>query len=106
MPSYWPPSKSGFSVGRFEGDELVIETTNYSPGALVITGVQQYGDLSVVERYRLVDGGHGLEGEVAVMAPETFDGTWMRHFTWELDPDGMIFETICDPADSRFIESQ
>lgn len=106
MPAYWPPSKTGFSVGRFEGDELVIETTNHAPDILISRGVYQYGDVSVLERYRLVDDGRGLEGEVHVTAPETFDGTWSRYFTWELDPDGMIFESICDPADSRFMETE
>jgi len=102
-PDYWPPSTSGFSVGHFEGNELVIETTNYVPGLLVGGGVSQYGDLSLLERYRLVDDGRGLQGDVSITAPESFEGTWVRHATWELDPDGMIFESICDPADSRFI---
>ncbi len=106
MPAYWPPSLMGFSVGRFEGDELVIDTVNYAPGILVSRGVFQYGDMSVVERYRLVDGGRGLEGDVYISAPETFEDTWLRQYTWELDPNGMIFESICDPADSRFIETQ
>jgi hypothetical protein len=43
-----------------------------------------------------------LEGEVAITAPQTFAGTWLRRYTWERDPDGMLFESICDPADSRF----
>jgi hypothetical protein len=102
MPEYWPPSLMGFSVGRFEDGELVIETRNYAPGILVSRGIYQYGDLSVVERYRLVDDGNGLEGDVLITAPQTFEDTWLRQYTWELDPDGMIFESICDPADSRF----
>ena len=106
MPAYWPPSLMGFSVGRFEGDELVIETTNHSPGILVSRGVFQYGDVSVIERYRLVDGGRGLEGDVNISAPQTFEGTWLRQYTWEIDPDGMIFESICDPLDSRFVREE
>lgn len=106
MPDYWPSSLMGFSVGQFDGEELVIETTNYAPGILVSRGIFQYGDMSVVERYRLVDEGRGLEGEVHITAPETFEGTWLRQYTWELDPNGMIFESICDPADSRFIATE
>ena len=102
MPEYWPQSLMGFSVGRFEGDELVIETTNYAPGILVGRGISQYGDMTVVERYRLVDDGEGLEGDVQITAPQTFETTWRRQYTWALDPDGMIFESICDPEDSRF----
>ena len=103
MPEYLPPSLMGFSAGRFEGEELVIETTNYAPGILLSRGVLQYGDMSVRERYRLVDDGRGLEGDVYITAPETFAGTWLRQYTWALDPDGMIYESICDPEDSRFI---
>lgn len=106
MPDYWPPSLMGFSVGHFEGDELVVETTNYAPGILVSRGVFQYGDMSVVEHYRLVDGGQGLEGDVYITAPETLEATWLRQYTWELDSDGVIFESICDPADSRFLEAE
>jgi len=102
MPDYLPPSLMGYSRGRWEGDELVIESTNYAPGLFASNGVFQYGDMSIVERYRLVDAGQGLEGDVRITAPETFAGTWSRRYTWERDPDGMIFESICDPADSRF----
>ena len=73
-----------------------------APGLLSGSGIRQYGDVSVIERYRLVDEGRGLEAEVTITAPETFDGPWTRSFTWELDPEGMIFESICDPDDRRF----
>ena len=43
-----------------------------------------------------------LEMDVTITAPETFSVPWMRSFTWELDPDGIIYESVCDPADSRF----
>jgi hypothetical protein len=101
-PAYLPPSLMGFSVGHWEGNELVIETTNYAPAQLTGDGVRQYGDMAVLERYRLVDDGLGLEGEALITAPGTFKEPWLRTFTWELDPDGMIYESICDPADSRF----
>lgn len=101
-PEYFPPARRGFSVGRWEGDELVVHTTHVVAGLLSGNGVRQYGDVSVVERYRLVDGGRGLEAEVTTTAPQTFVEPREQRFTWELDPDGMIFESVCDPADSRF----
>jgi len=80
-----------------ENNKLVI-----APGLLSGGGVRQYGDMVVAERYRLVDEGRGLEGEALITAPATFAAPWLRKFTWELDPNGMIYESICDPADSRF----
>jgi len=101
-PEFLPPARRGFSVGRWEGDELVIHTTHVMEGLLSGNGVRQYGDVSVVERYRLVDGGRGLEAEVTTTAPQTFVEPREQRFTWELDPGGMIFESVCDPADRRF----
>lgn len=101
-PEYWPPGRMGFSIGRWEGDELVVETTHVAEGLLLGSGLKQYGDVSVLERYRLTSDGRVLEGRVTVTAPATFLAPWTRQFTWERDPDGMIFESVCDPRDSRF----
>ncbi len=101
-PDYLPPARTGYSVGHWEQDELVIDTTHVESGLLTGGGVAQYGDVSVFERYRLSEDGQTLAAEVTITAPETFVAPWTRHFTWELDPDGMIFDAPCDPADSRF----
>jgi hypothetical protein len=101
LPEYLPPSSVGYSRGHWEQEELVIETSNVAAGLLSGTGLRQYGDVSVTERYRLRENG-GLEADVEITAPQTFTSPWARQFTWELDPEGMIFESICDPADSRF----
>ena len=102
LPDYLPPAISGYSTGRWVGDELLVETTRVAPGLLSGGGIRQYGDVSVIERYRLVDDSQVLEADVTVTAPETFVEPWTRSFNWELDPDGMIFESICDPDDRRF----
>jgi len=101
-PAYLPPARMGFSVGHWEGDDLVVETSHVAAGLLTGAGVRQYGDVSVVERYRLRDEGGSLEADLIIMAPQTFAEPWSRRLTWEKDPDGMIFEAVCDPADSRF----
>jgi hypothetical protein len=101
-PDYLPPARTGYSVGHWEQDELVVDTTHVESGLLSGGGILQYGDVSVLERYSLSDDGQILEAEVTITAPETFVAPWTRHFTWELDPDGMIFDAPCDPADSRF----
>jgi hypothetical protein len=101
-PEYLPPGRMGFSVGHWDGDELVIETTHVSEGLLSGAGVRQYGDVSVLERYRKLDAGRRLEADITITAPQTFAAPWTRRMTWDLDPDGMIYESVCDPEDSRF----
>ncbi len=100
-PEYLPPGYMGYSQGHWEQDELVIETDNVAPGLLSGTGLMQYGDVSVIERYRLKEDGT-LEADMEITASQTFEYPWRRRFTWEYDPEGMIFESVCDPADSRF----
>ena len=101
-PDYFPPGKTGYSMGRWEGNDLVIETTHVEEGLLDGSGLRQYGDVSVVERYRTLDEGKTLEADITVTAPETFTAPWTRRFTWERDPEGIIYESVCDPADRRF----
>lgn len=97
-----PAGTTGFSSGHWEGNDLIIETKNLAEGLLDGTGLRQYGDVSVIERYRMSDDGNALEAEVTITAPETFKTSWTRRFTWDRDPGGMIYESVCDPADSRF----
>ncbi len=101
-PDYLPPARTGYSVGHWEQDELVIDTNHVESGLLSGGGVAQYGDVSILERYSLGDDGQTLAAEVTITAPETFVAPWTRHSSWELDPDDMIFDAPCDPADSRF----
>jgi len=102
LPGYLPPARSGYSVGRWDGDDLVVTTTRVAPGLLSGGGLSQYGDVQVVERYMLSEDGQTLAADVTVTAAETLTAPWTRHFTWELDPGGMVFEWACDPSDSRF----
>lgn len=101
-PAYMPPARMGFSVGHWEGDELVVATSQIAAGLLTGAGVRQYGDVSVVERYRLGGDGLPLQAELTITAPTTFSEPRSRRLTWEKDPGGRIYEAACDPADSRF----
>ena len=58
-PANVAPSSMGFSLGRFEGDELILETTNFSEGVLLThtgpdsSGVVHSDGLKLIERYNL-----------------------------------------------------
>jgi hypothetical protein len=51
-PANVPPSRAGYSVGRWENDVLVVETTGFLPGVLNAP-VRHSDQLRVVERFSL-----------------------------------------------------
>jgi len=60
------PSWSGDSVGRYEGDTLVVDTVGLKVGPLSMVdmfGTPQSEALHVVERYRLIDYQAAIEAE-------------------------------------------
>ena len=99
------PALHGVSVGRFENDTLVVESTSFTAnpwgnGRGVPSGDQK----RVVERYSLVNGGRGLRFEYTHEDPEflseTVTGT--REFTFS--PNLEWVEYDCDPeASSRHL---
>jgi hypothetical protein len=90
----------GDSRGRFEGNTLVIETTNFngdSPMIIVGPGskpVPTSESLRIVERLTRT-GENTLEYEVAVEDPVTITGPWKAAFPWRLDPAYEFFEYAC-----------
>jgi len=67
------PSWYGESVGRYEGDALVIDTIGFTGKTAIDNFRTPHSDkLHLVERLRLVDGGKFLEAEVLIEDPAVF----------------------------------
>jgi alkylhydroperoxidase family enzyme len=79
----------GDSTGRWEGDTLVVDVTNFSAS----TNYRGSRDtLHLVERFRRVD--DGLRYEVTVDDPSTWTAPWTAALDLEVQPEGM-FEYAC-----------
>lgn len=51
-PKNITPSRAGHSIGKWEGDTLVVDTVGFSPGVLIpIIGVMYSNQMHVVERF-------------------------------------------------------
>lgn len=73
------PTFHGHSIGRWEGDTLVVDTVGILPQSLIAiseaAGVPNNGDMRVIERIHLV-GKDELHDEIEVIAPKVLTKPW------------------------------
>ena len=74
-------SYGGHSQGRWEGDTLVVESTNFNGGA-PFQGSSE--DMTLVERYTRI-GPNTLEYQFTVDDPTVWTRPWTAMFRWDLD---------------------
>jgi hypothetical protein len=77
------PSWYGESVGRYEGDTLVVDTIGLNTRTFVDYYRTPHSEkLHVVERWRMIDDGKAMEVTFTVTDPETYHEPWsaMRRF--------------------------
>jgi hypothetical protein len=80
----------GDSVGRFEGNTLVVETTNFHPDR-VWRGAT--GDMKLVERFTRVDA-DTISYQITVEDPKTWTQPWTAEIPWpRIEPP--LFEFAC-----------
>jgi hypothetical protein len=95
----------GESRGRFDGDTLVIETTNFngnSPMTIVGPGgkpIPTSEKLRIVERLRRSDA-DTIDYEIAVEDPVVLTQPWKAAFPLDLDPKYRFFEYACNEDNS------
>jgi hypothetical protein len=103
-PAGYKPSHLGFSVGRFEADgTLVVETTGFSPQPWGNgSGIDSSAQKRVVERYRLIDGGRGIELNYRVEDPVYFTQPVEGKGTFTKSADGNFApQPACDLKAAR-----
>lgn len=76
-PADVQPSRAGYSIGRWEGEVLVVETTAFAPGVLNADARILHGTrLRVVERFTLDATGTRLTRSFVAEDPEFFTDSW------------------------------
>jgi hypothetical protein len=98
-PSGQPASAMGFSVGRYEGDALVIETSGVAANlAGIFPAWFNHGDqLRAVERYARTADGNRLEMTVTIEDPQSLRQPLHFRKAWVWAPDEQIFAyTNCE----------
>ena len=71
------PSWYGESVGRYEGDELVVDTIGLNDKTFVNNFRTPHTEkLHVVERFKLVDDGKAMQVDITFEDPDAFNAPW------------------------------
>src|SRR5262245_32240904 len=97
-PDIVVPSFNGESIGRWEGDALVIDTKYFVPDHhWVDTGIPASDALHVVERVKLIENGQSLEIEYTFEDPKSWVGTFKMTKRWRRVDDRDIAEVSCLP---------
>ncbi len=90
------PAWLGYSVGRWEGDTLVVETAGFNDKTwLDVIGHPHSEALRVVERYHRRDFGH-MDVEMTFDDPKMYTKPFTIKITNELWADSDIFEFFCN----------
>lgn len=90
------PTWLGYSIGKWDGDTLVVDTTGFNGVAwLDKAGHPATDALRVTERFRRVNFGH-LEIKVTIDDPKAYAKPWSVTENMELQPDTELLEFVCN----------
>jgi len=97
-PDVVVPSFNGESIGRWDGDTLVIDT-KYFVGHhhWIDSGIPISDAMHMVERIRKINNGQTLEIEFAATDPKSWEGEWKWTKRWNRVDDRDIAEVSCFP---------
>jgi hypothetical protein len=95
------PTWMGYSVGRWDGDALVVETAGFNDrGWLDIEGHPHTEALKITERFRRRDFGH-MDLGITIDDPKTFNRAFSLQMPQHLMPDTDLIESVCENDTTR-----
>ena len=97
-PDIVVPSFNGESIGRWEGDTLVVDTKYFvNDHHWIDTGIPASDQLHIVERIKLINAGNTLEIAYTMTDPKGWEGDWNVTKRWNRVEDMDIAEVSCLP---------
>lgn len=99
-PDTQPATPMGYSVGRWEDDTLVVETTRIGYPYHDTDGTPQSEAAKIVERFMLSEDDTRLEWEATITDPATFVGPAILRLSWQWIPGEAIRPYECALPDS------
>jgi hypothetical protein len=101
LPNDPDPTWTGYSVGSWQGDTLVVETVGITTQALLDgTGHPRSEGMRITERFRRRDFGH-IDFEISFDDPKYYTRPFGFKTTLTLLPDTDVLEYICTENQKR-----
>ena len=95
FPENREPTWLGYSIGKWDGDVLVVDTVGFNDETLLDDGGYPHTDaLHITERFRRKDFGH-MEIAVTIDDPKAYTRPWGITIPYDLLPDTELIEAIC-----------
>jgi hypothetical protein len=96
LPKNPDPTWMGYSVGRWEGETLVVDTTGFNDRAwLDGFGHPRSESMHITERYRRRDFGH-MDLEITFNDPKYYTRPFTFKTDFRLIPDSDLLEYVCN----------
>jgi hypothetical protein len=96
LPKDPNPTWMGYSVGHWDGDTLVVDTTGFNDkGWLDNDGKPATDALRVTERFKRKDLGH-MDLEITIDDPKAYTKPWKVTEAFRLLPDTELLEYVCN----------
>jgi hypothetical protein len=98
-PAHWAPTPAGHSVGRYEGDVLVVETVGMTAGNVAAGGLRT-PETKLTERFEISADGRRMtitytwDDPKIYQRPHTY-----QYFMERLPPGSYALEEWCDASD-------
>jgi hypothetical protein len=90
------PSWFGYSVGRWEGDTLIVETVGVNEKTWLDDSGHPHSDaLRIVERFQRPSVGR-MDVQVTIDDAKTYVKPWTARFYWEFVPDTELLDWVCE----------
>ena len=97
-PANLAPSYYGHSIGWWEGDTLVVDSTGFNEGFwLDRRGSPHTDKLHTIERFTRTDLAN-IKYEVTIDDPGAYTARWSSGFNLRWDPNVELFEYVCQQA--------
>lgn len=96
---------NGNSIGHWEGDTLVVDSTGFTPDTPlgVNYGMRHSDKMHIVERMRLTDP-DTLEVVTTIDDPEALTQPWTTTRTFKRHKDWTISEYVCEQNNRNFVD--